>query len=119
MDLSLRFWQKIAVLTLVLYILGFVLAVFFHVRVTDVVFMEGALIFGFGAYVAAGPKAYDRRTTIVYPTVSREYLEEQRPKQLSKGLILMIIGAVLMVLGIVVGLSVTSPGFVAIICGKL
>jgi hypothetical protein len=48
MDLSRGFWQKIAVLTLVLYILGFVLAVFFHVCVSDGVFMEGALIFGFG-----------------------------------------------------------------------
>ena len=115
MDLSLKFWQKIAVLTLVLYILGFVLAVFFHVRVTDVVFMEGALIFGFGAYVAAGPKTYDRRTTIVYPTATREYLEEQRPKQLSKGLVLMIIGAVLMILGVVVGFSIASQGFVTII----
>jgi hypothetical protein len=104
MDLSLRFWQKIAVLILVLYVLGFVLAVFFHVRVTDVVFMEGAFIFGFGAYVAAGPKTVDVRTTIEYPGRAIEYLEEQRPKQLSKGLILMIIGAVLMVLGAVVGL---------------
>ncbi len=102
MDLSLGFWQKISVLAVVLPILGFVLAAVFHARVTDVVFMEGAFIFGFGAYVAAGPKTYDKRTTIVYPDVSREYLEEQRPKQLSKGLILMIIGAVLMVLGIVV-----------------
>jgi hypothetical protein len=102
MDLSLGFWQKIAVLTVVLYILGFVLAVVFHVRVTDVVFMEGAFIFGFGAYVAAGPKTYDKRTSIVYAEVSREYLEGQRPKQLSKCLILMVIGAVLMVLGIVV-----------------
>jgi hypothetical protein len=33
-------------------------------------------------------------------------LEEQRPKQLSKGVILMIVGAVLMVLGVVVGLSI-------------
>ena len=102
MDLSLRFWQKIVVLIVALYMLGFILAVVFHVRVTDVVFMEGALIFGFGAYVAAGPKTFDKRTTIVYPEVSLDYLEEQRPKQLSKGLILMIIGAVLMVLGIVV-----------------
>jgi len=69
MDLSLGFWQKITVLTVVLYILGYVLAVVFHVRVTDVVFMEGAFIFGFGAYVAAGPKTYDKRTTIVYPEV--------------------------------------------------
>jgi hypothetical protein len=104
MDLSLRFWQRIVVLTLVLYILGFVLAVFFHMRVTDVIFMEGALIFALGAYVAAGPKTVDARTTIEYPAVSREYLEEQRPKQLSKGLILMVIGAVLIVLGVVVGL---------------
>ena len=102
MDLSLGFWQKIALLTVVLYILGFVLAAVFHVRVTDVVFMEGAFIVGFGAYVAAGPKTFDKRTTIVYPEASLEYLEEQRPKQLSKGLILMVIGAVLMVLGIVV-----------------
>jgi hypothetical protein len=56
------------------------------------------------AYVAAGPRTYDARTTIVDPTTSREYLEEQRPKQLSKGVILMIIGAVLIVLGVVVGL---------------
>jgi uncharacterized membrane protein len=102
MDLSLRFWQKIALLAVVLYVLGFVLAAVFHARVTDVVFMEGAFIFGFGAYVAAGPKTYDKRTTIAYPEVSREYLGEQRPKQLSKGLILMVIGAALMVLGIVV-----------------
>ena len=104
MDLSLGFWKKIAVLTLVLYILGFVLALFFNVRVTDVVFMEGAFIFGFGAFIAAGPRTFDRRTTIEFPTASREYLEEQRPKQLSQGLIVMIIGAVLMVLGVVVGL---------------
>ncbi len=62
------------------------------------------MIFGFGGYVAAGPRTVDTRTTIAYPTVSREYLEEQRPKQLSKGVILMIIGAALMVLGVIVGL---------------
>lgn len=75
--------------------------------------MEGALIFGFGGYVAAGPRTVDNKTTLAYPDVSREYLEEQRPKQLSKGVILMVIGAVLMVLGVVVGLSTASPQFMA------
>jgi hypothetical protein len=104
MDLSLRFWQKIGVLTLLLYVLGFVLAVFFHVRVTDVVFMEGAFIFGFGAFVAAGSKTFDVRSTYADPAVTLEYVEDQRPKHISKGVILMIIGAVLMVFGVVVRL---------------
>jgi len=104
MDLSLVLWQKITLLILVLSLLGFVLAVFLNARLTDVLFMEGALIFAFGGYVAAGPRTVDNRTTIAYPAVSREYLEEQRPKQLSKGVVLMIIGAVLIFLSVIVGL---------------
>ena len=109
--MSLAFWQKITVLILVLSILGFVLAVFFHMRFTDVLFMEGALIFALGGYVAAGPKPVDNRTTIACPTVSRDYLLEQRPKRVSRGVVLMIVGAVLMVLGVVVGFSMTSTPF--------
>ncbi len=114
MDLSLGSWREIAVLTMVLYILGFVVAVVFHMRVSDVVLVEGALIIGLGGYVAmGGSEGFDRNMgTIVYPAASQKYSEEeraradeQRSKQLSKGLILMVIGAVLMVLGIVVGVS--------------
>ena len=61
MDLSLGTWREIAVLTMVLYRLGFVVAVVFHMRVADVVLVEGALIIGLGGYVAmGGSEGFDR-----------------------------------------------------------
>jgi len=78
------------------------------VRFVDVLFPEGLLIFAVGAYVAAGmgnPRSVDIRTTTADPEYYREYLEDQRPKQVSGGVILMLIGAILMILSVVIGLS--------------
>lgn len=89
-------------------ILGFLLAVYLHVLFVDVLFLEGLLIFVFGAYVAAGmgnPRTVNIKTTTADPEFYREYLEDQRPKQISEGIILMIIGAILMILSVVIGLS--------------
>ena len=102
------FWKRISVLLLALCILGFVLAVYLHLSFVDVLFLEGLLIFVFGAYIAAGmgnPKTVDIRTTAADPEIFREYLEDQRPKQVSEGVILMIIGVVLMILSAVIGVS--------------
>jgi hypothetical protein len=103
-DFSLAFWQKIAAVTITLGALGFVIAMFLNARLTDVIFMEGALIFAMGAYVAAGPKPVDKRSTIAVPSVSRDYLLEQQPHRVSTGLIIMAIGAALIAVGIVIGL---------------
>lgn len=116
------FWQKIILLILALFILGFAFSFFLHVRLTDVLFMEGLFIFVLGAYFAAGmgnPKTVDIRTTTADAGIYREYLEDQRPKQLSEGVVLMIIGAVLMVLAVVVGLSVASLSFLVSFCRKM
>jgi hypothetical protein len=51
------------------------------------------------------PKTVDIRTTAADPEMCREYLEDQRPKQVSEGVILMIIGVVLMILSAVIGVS--------------
>ncbi len=51
------------------------------------------------------PKTVDIRTTTADPEMYREYLEDQRPKQVSEGVILMIIGVVLMILSAVIGVS--------------
>jgi membrane-bound ClpP family serine protease len=102
------FWKKISVFLLALFILGFLLAVYLHVLFVDVLFLEGMLFFVFGAFAAAGmgnPRTVNIKTTTADPEFYREYLEDQRPKQLSEGIILMIIGAVLMILAVVIGLS--------------
>jgi hypothetical protein len=101
-------WKKIAVSLLALCILDFLLAIYLHVLFVDILFVEGVLIFAFGAYVAAGmgnPRTVDMKNTIADPEFYKEYLEDQRPKQVSEGVILMIIGAVLAILSVVIGLS--------------
>lgn len=94
---------------LTLCILGLVLAVYLHMRFVDVLFLEGLLLFVFGAYIASGmgnPRSADIRTTTADPEFYREWLEDQRSKQITEGTILMIIGAILMILAVVIGLFI-------------
>jgi hypothetical protein len=109
---TLSSWKKTFAALLVLFILGLLLALYLNMRFVDVLFIEGLLIFAFGAFVAAGmgnPRTVDMKNTIADPEFYREYLENQRPNQVREGIILMILGAVLIILSIVIGLSTIAP----------
>lgn len=96
---------------LALCISDLVLAAYLHMRFVDVVFLEGLLIFAYGAYIASGmgnPRSADIRTTIADPEFYREWLEDQRSKQITEGAIMMIVGTALMISAVVIGLFVIS-----------
>jgi hypothetical protein len=82
---------------------------FLRIRFEDLMFMEGVLVFAAGAYVASGmanPRRENWKTLTADPEGYKEFLEDQRPKQLSDGIILMIIGATIIVLSLVIGFGI-------------
>jgi hypothetical protein len=102
------FWRKIAVCVLLLCIFDLFVALFLRIRLTDLLFVEGALVFAAGAFVAAGMANPRRKTWITLtadPEGYRKFLEEQRSKQVSDGVVLMIIGIVIIGLSLVIGMS--------------
>jgi hypothetical protein len=99
------FWGKVALFLLLLSAVDFFVALFLHVRFTDLMFMEGILIFAFGAVIASGigNLRRERWTTLkADPQGHTEYLEDQRSKEDRDGIILMIVGAV------IIGLSIAA-----------
>jgi hypothetical protein len=56
------FWRKIVVCMLMLCIFDSFVALFLRIRLTDMLFEEGILVFAAGAFVAAG-MANSRRET--------------------------------------------------------
>ena len=71
----------------------------------DLFFIEGAVIFGLGALVASGYTILRMETwksLLARPGGHVEYLIEQRRKQFSFGIMLMIIGAALICLSVVI-----------------
>jgi uncharacterized membrane protein len=75
-----------------------------HIRYGDLLFIEGVVVFAAGAYVAAGVANIRRESPsslTASPEGHREFLEEQRSKQVADGVLLMIIGAIVIALSIV------------------
>jgi hypothetical protein len=101
------FWVKFALFLLLLSAVDFFAALFLHVRFTDLMFMEGILIFAGGARIASGMGNLRRetwRTLEADPEGHTEYLEEQRLKEDRDGIMLMIVGAIIIGLSIAAGL---------------
>jgi len=97
------FWKKIAVLILMLCIVDIFLATYARVRYGDLLFIEGIVTFAAGAYVASGVANLRKESWVTLtasPEGHREFLEEQRSKQVSYGIITMIIGAIMIALSI-------------------
>lgn len=107
-------WAKIAIAILAVCIFNVVLVSFTigdlfwakksgTIIFSDLLFFEGIAFFGLGALIASGYTAQriDRwQSLYASPDGHREYLEEQRPKQFSFGIIMMIVGAILIGLSI-------------------
>jgi hypothetical protein len=96
--LALDFWKKIGALILILCLVDVFLAVHMCVHYGDLLFVEGVVVFAAGAYVAAGVANLRREsyaTLTGSPEGYREYLEEQRSRQVSDGILLMVIGAII------------------------
>lgn len=107
----MAFWKILAVCILFLCIADALAAFYFHIPFADLLFMEGIFVFASGAYVAAGmanPRSQNWKTLMADSEVYREFLEDQRHKQLSEGIILMVIGAIIIGLSVAIGLSMTG-----------
>jgi predicted nucleic acid-binding Zn ribbon protein len=66
--------------------------------------MEGILIFAAGAYVAAGTSNLKRErlgTLMNRSEGLKEFLEEQRSRQLAEGIWMMVVGAVIAVISVI------------------
>lgn len=99
------FWKKIAVFVLILCVVDLFLTSYWRMRYGDLLFIEGALVFAAGAYVAAGVANMLRErpaTLMASPEGHREYLEEQRSKQVRDGVLLMIVGTIIIAISIMV-----------------
>ena len=106
---SSRLQMKLALVLVALAILTLVLTFYLHMRFVDILFVEGLAIFVVGAYIASGmgnPGSVTVGTTTADPEFYREWLKDQRSKQMTEGTILIAIGAILMVLAVVIGVSV-------------
>lgn len=105
---SFGFWKKIAVVFLALFVADALLAWRLQIRYGDLLFFEGLIVFGAGAF-ATSEVANLRRETIgtIYGTMTgdpegqKEFLEEERRKEVSSGILLMIIGAIIIALSII------------------
>lgn len=96
---------KVAVLIVGLCIGDFVLAWYLRVRFSDLLFMEGILVFMAGVLIAGGGANLRREspsTMMGSPSGHTEFLEEQRRKQISDGITLAIIGGILIGISIVI-----------------
>jgi hypothetical protein len=95
--------KKIALIVLILCVVDVFLASYWRIRYGDLLFIEGVVVFAAGAYVAAGVANIRRETPsslTASPEGHKEYLEEQRSKQVADGVLLMIIGAVIIAMSI-------------------
>jgi hypothetical protein len=96
--------KKIALIVLILCVVDVFVARYFRIRYGDLLFVEGVVVFATGAYVAAGVANIRRESPAsltASPEGHREFLEEQRSKQVADGVLLMIIGAIVIALSIV------------------
>jgi hypothetical protein len=103
-SLNLGLWKKIAAVILVLCVVDVFLALYARIRFGDLLFVEGIMVFAAGAYVAAGAANIKRETPVslmASPEGHREFLEEQRSKQVADGVLLMIVGAIIIAASII------------------
>jgi hypothetical protein len=101
--LNIGLWKRIAVFIAILLVVDLLLILQVHMRFGDLLFIEGMLIFGAGAWIASGAMNLRReswQTLTASPEGHKEFLEAERSKQVSDGIILMIVGAVIMSLAI-------------------
>jgi hypothetical protein len=100
---NLELWKKIGVFILILCIVDVFLALYAPMRYGDLLFVEGIVIFALGAYVASGAANLRREgpaTLISSPEGHKEYLEEQRSRQVSDGILIMVIGTIIIAVSI-------------------
>jgi hypothetical protein len=105
---SFGFWKKIVLLFLVLLPLDAFFAWRLQIRYGDLLFAEGLIVFGAGAFAASGI-ANLRREAIGttygamtgHPEGQKEFLEEERRKEWSSGIKLMIVGAIIIAVSII------------------
>lgn len=106
-------WTKIGVILIFLSIFNIFITFFGkfwenkskRVFLSDLFFIEGAVILGVGALVASGAtvlKMERWQSLVASPSGHVEYLRQQRRKQFSSGIMLMIIGLVLICLSVVI-----------------
>jgi hypothetical protein len=77
---------------------------YLHIRWGDLLFVEGAVIFAASAYIALGTANLKRESyasLAASPEGHREYLEEQRSKQSSEGIIIMVVGVAIIAVSII------------------
>jgi len=114
-------WMKIGVVVACLCIANLIIAVLLisesavflgarkskMVVLSDLFFLEGAVVLAVGALTAAGTSLRRESFSSLYakPDGHRKFLEEQRPKQFFFGILLIIIGAVLIGLSVIVTIS--------------
>jgi len=111
-------WRKIVIVSLCLVTFDvFIAFVLFpahksrSVILSDLLFIEGALMFGAGALVASGASVLKiERWQSLYasPGGHIKYLREQRRKQFLSGMAMLIIGVVLICLSIGVHVFLTN-----------
>jgi hypothetical protein len=103
-SLNLELWKKIGLLMLILCIVDVFLAMYSRMRYGDLLFVEGIVVFAAGAYTASGAANLRREsyaTLAGSPTGHKEYLEEQRSRQVSDGILIMIIGAIIIAISVI------------------
>ena len=107
-NFSFGFWKKIVVVFLILLPADAFFAWRLQIRYGDLLFFEGLIVFGAGAFAASGV-ANLRRETIgtIYGTMTgnpegqKEFLEEERRKEWSSGIKFMIVGAIIIAVSII------------------
>lgn len=116
MDLNLEPWKKIGIIVLCIFIFDVLIVLFTSgnpfwgnkpakVVFSDLLFFEGIIIFGIGALIASGYSALRmERWQSLYasPGGYTDYLREQRKKQVTFGIVCMLIGALLVLLAVAV-----------------
>jgi hypothetical protein len=103
-SLDLGLWKKIGAVILVLCVVDVFLASYVRIRYGDLLFVEGIMVFAAGAYVAVGLANIKREglaSLTASPEGHKEFLEEQRSKQVADGVLLMIVGAIIIAASIV------------------
>ena len=103
-DSSVGFWHRVVIVFLALLVLDAFLALRLEIRLGDLLFIEGAIVFAAGAFAAAGVANIRREkygAMAGHPDGQKEFLEEQRVNQVSSGIKLMIIGAIIIALSII------------------
>jgi hypothetical protein len=105
----LEFGAKIGIVVLPIVVVNVVVASLlppFWLALSNLLFIEGAIILGVGAWIASGASTLrTEKFSSLYarPEGHAEYLRQSRKKQFSFGIVLIIIGAALMGLSIAIG----------------